>query len=127
MLNNQALIMWHSKMQETTALPTAEAEYYSASASGSDVLYLSKLLKQLGFAQKSQTPVYDDNTARAYIEWGNSIIGGRERANLKHIDIRKHFANKVIQNGEMPLVRVLTSSQLADILMKGLHYPQWPV
>jgi hypothetical protein len=67
--------------------------------------------------------VYEDNTACN--EWGNNlnIIGGRERA--KHIDIRKHFAHEVIQNGEMRLVRVPTSSQLADILANGLHYPQW--
>ncbi len=33
-------IMWHSKMQKTAALSTAEAEYYSAMAAGLDVLYL---------------------------------------------------------------------------------------
>jgi hypothetical protein len=42
--------MWRSKMQKTTALSTAEAEYYSASTAGSDVLYLRRLLEQLGFA-----------------------------------------------------------------------------
>ncbi len=69
------------------------------------------------------TPVYEDNTA--CIEWGNNIIGGRERT--KHIGIRKNFAHEVIQNGEMRFVLpvVPTSSQLADILTKGLHYSQW--
>jgi hypothetical protein len=82
------------------------------------VLYLRKLLDQLGFAQQSPTPVYEDNTA--CIEWGNNIIGGRERA--KHIDIRKHFANEVIQDGEMRLVRVPTSSQLrAYTIRSGRH------
>ncbi len=109
--------MWHSKMQKTTALSTAEAEYYSASTAGSDMLYLCKLLDQLGFTQQSPTPVYKDNTA--CIEWGNNIISGRDRA--KHINIRKNFAHEVIQNGEMRLVWVPTSSQLADILTKGLH------
>jgi hypothetical protein len=71
MLYNQAPTMWRTKMQKTTALSTAEAEYYSASA-GSDVLYLRKLLGQLGFTQQSPTPVYEDNTA--CIEWGNNII-----------------------------------------------------
>jgi hypothetical protein len=53
-------------------------------------------------------------------------IGGRvRRERAKHIDIRKHFAHEVIQHGEMRLVRVPTSSQLADILTKGLHYPHW--
>ncbi len=63
MLYNQAPIMWRSKMQKTTALSTAEAEYYSASTAGSDVLYLCKLLNQLGFTQQSPKPVYEDNIA----------------------------------------------------------------
>jgi hypothetical protein len=74
-----------------------------------------------GFAQPEPTPVYEDNTA--CIEWGNNVIGGRERA--KHIDIRKHFAHEVIQNGHMKLIRVSTTSQLADILTKPLHFPQY--
>jgi hypothetical protein len=84
MLYNKAPIMWKSKMQKTTALSTAEAEYYSASTAGSEVLYLRKLLERMGFAQTSPTP--GDNTA--CIEWGNNVIGRRERA--KHMDIRKH-------------------------------------
>jgi hypothetical protein len=104
-------------MQKTTALSTAEAEYYSASAAGVDVLYLRNLLERLGFAQKFPTQVFEDDTA--CIEWGNNVIGGRERA--KHIDIRKHFAHEVIQNGNMQLVRVATAFQLADIFTKGLH------
>jgi hypothetical protein len=79
------------------------------------VLYLRKRLDELGFTQQSPAPVYEDKTA--CIKWGNNIIGGRERA--KHIDIWKHFAHEVIQNGEMRLVRVPTFSQLADILTKG--------
>ena len=92
MLYNKSPIMWKSKMQKTTALSTAEAEYYSASMAGCEVSYLLALLQRLGFAQKNPTPVY----------------GGRDRA--KHIDIRKHFAHEVIQNGQMRLVKVPTSA-----------------
>ena len=95
MLYEKAPIMWKSKTQKTTAL-TAEAEYYAASSAGSEVLHLRKLLERKGFVQASPTPVYEDNTA--CIEWGNNFIGGWERA--KHIDIRKHFAHEVIQNGD---------------------------
>jgi hypothetical protein len=65
--------------------------------------------------------VYEDNTA--CIEWGNHVIGGRERA--KHIDIWKHFAHEVIQNGQMKLISVATANHLADILTKPLYFPQW--
>ena len=83
-----------------------------------DVLFLRNFLERMGFAQESPTSVYEDNTA--CIEWGNNVIGRRERA--KHIDIRKHFAHEVIQNGKMRLVRVPTASQLADVFTKALHY-----
>ena len=77
-------------------------------------------MQNMGFPQDDDTPVYEDNTA--CIEWGNHIIGGRERA--KHIDIRKHFAHEVIQNHHMLLIRVPTDEQLADIFTKVLPFPQ---
>jgi hypothetical protein len=115
MLYNKSQISWKSKMQKTTALSTAEAEYYYASTAAMEVLYLRYLLERLDFAQQKPTPIYEDNSACT--EWGNNVIGRRERA--KHIDIPKHFAHEVIQNGEMRLVKVPTSAQLADILTKG--------
>ena len=77
----------------------------------------------MGFAQTGPTPVFEDNTA--CIEWGNNIIDGRERA--KHIDIRKHFAHEDICNGHMIMVKVATTSQLADIMTKGVKPDQWEI
>ncbi len=67
--------------------------------------------------------VNEDNMA--CIEWGNNVIGGRERA--KHIDIRKHFAQEAIKNGHLilnlDLKKVQTTLQLADIMTKGVKQP----
>ena len=123
MMYNKSPISWKSKMQKTTALSTAEAEYYSASTAATEVLYPRFLLDGLGFAQARPTPIHEYNSA--CIEWGNNVIGGIERA--KHIDIRKHFAHEVIQNGAMRLIKVPTSAQLADIFTEGLHLPQVPM
>ena len=76
----------------------------------------------MGFEQAPVTPVYEDNAA--CIEWGDNVFGGRERA--KHIDIRKHFAHETIQNRrQMRLIKVETSSQLADIFTKPLQLQQF--
>ena len=65
-------------MQKTVLLSTAEAEYYLASDMAIKVLYLRNLLENMGFEQApGDTPVYEDNAA--CIEWGNHVIGGRER------------------------------------------------
>ena len=113
-----APVLWKSKLQKTTALSTAEVEYYSASAVTVEVIYLRSLLILMGFVPQSYTPVYEDNLNNTCIEWSN-VIGRRKRA--KHIDIRKHFAHEVIQNGHFRLVRVDTSEQLADIFIKSLQ------
>ena len=49
-------------MQKTVSLSTAEAEYYSASEMAIEVLYLRKLLANIGFEQAPETPVYEDKT-----------------------------------------------------------------
>ncbi len=51
-----------------------------------------------------------------------TCLADGKRAN--HIDIQMHFAHKLIQNGDMLLVRVPTASQLADIFTKDLRYQQ---
>ena len=89
-------------------------------AADCEFLYLRDLLRRLRFGQSKIVPIYEDNAT--CIEWGNNVIGGHERA--KHINIRKHFAPEVIQNGQMRLVKVPTSAQMADILTKGLHLLQ---
>jgi hypothetical protein len=66
-------------------------------------------------------PVHEDSNA--CIEWGNNVIGGRERA--KQIDIRKHFAHEVIQSGHICLVMVDTANQLADVFNKSLQLAQF--
>ena len=75
----------------------------------------------MGFGEKPDTPVYEDNTA--CIEWGNHMIGGRERA--KHINIRMHFAHETLQNQQMLLIKIETLNQLADIITKPLMLPQF--
>ncbi len=74
----------------------------------------------MGLPQEDDTPVYDNT---ACIEWGNHIIGGRERA--KHIDIHKHLAHEVIQNRQMRVIRVPTDEHWADIFTKALPFPQF--
>ena len=106
-------------MQKTNLLSTAKAEYYAASEMAIEMIYLRNLHDNLGFKPDDDTPVYEDNTA--CIEWGNHVIGERERA--KHIDIRKQFAHEAIQNRHMRLIKVGTDDHIADILPKALPFP----
>ncbi len=67
-------------MQKTVSLSTAEAEYYVALEMAIEIIYLRNLLENMGFSEKLDTPVYEDNTA--CIKWGNNVIGGRGPSTL---------------------------------------------
>jgi hypothetical protein len=71
-------ILWRTKMQKTTALSTAEAEYYSASTAATEVIYLRNLLENMAFTQKSLTPVYEDKTEHRVGEPRHRGLGARQ-------------------------------------------------
>uniref|UniRef100_A0ABD2WYT5 Reverse transcriptase Ty1/copia-type domain-containing protein n=1 Tax=Trichogramma kaykai TaxID=54128 RepID=A0ABD2WYT5_9HYME len=54
-------ISWCSKKQKSVALSFSEAEYMSLSDAAKEAIFLSSLLKELGFADLSRTIIYNDN------------------------------------------------------------------
>ncbi len=113
---------WKLKMHKTTALSTAKAKHYSAFMAGCEFLYLRDLQHRSRFlAEEAYSCIWLQHSVHRV---GYNVMGGLERA--KHIDIRKHFAHEVVQNGQtqMLLVKVLTASQVANIRTKGLHLQQ---
>jgi hypothetical protein len=83
-----------------------------------EIISLRTLLCSMGFAQDGATTEHNEHNT-ACIKGRSNIIGGHERA--KHIDIRKYFTHEAIKNGHMILRKIVTTSQLADIMCtKGL-------
>jgi hypothetical protein len=111
---NGAAVSWRSKRQPVVALSVSEAEFISASAMVQEVIYLRKLLSNLGFPQEAPTPVFADNTT--CIKWSDGSVGGSERA--KHIDLRVHFVHDAVQAGHIELQKIPSSLNAADILTK---------
>ena len=111
---NGAAISWRSKRQTTVALSTAEAEFISASAMVQEVIYLRKLLENLGFPQKEPTPVFADN--ETCIKWSEGAVGGSERA--KHVDLRIHFVHDAVAAKHLKLNKIESKLNGADILTK---------
>ena len=58
---NGAAIAWKSKRQNVVALSSAEADFMAASSLVQVVIYIQRLLTNLGFPQKFATEVGEDN------------------------------------------------------------------
>jgi hypothetical protein len=114
MLNGGA-ISWESKRQKLTALSSAEAEYYAASAAACDIAYLRRVMLMMGFEQKNPTPVAEDNIACIYMSRTSAMYNKG-----KHIDTRVYRLREFVQDGVVELYHVGTNEQAADIFTKSL-------
>ena len=114
MLNGGA-VSWESKRQKVTALSSAEAEYYAASAVGCDISYLRRILDSMGYVQNGPTLVAEDNIACIYMSRTSAMYHKG-----KHIDVRVYRLREFVRDGIMELFHVASAEQVADLLTKSL-------
>ena len=108
------LVSWFSKKQNSVALSTTEAEYVAAGRCCAQILWMKQTLQDFGVRFES-CPIMCDNTSAINLS-KNPILHSR----AKHIDIRHHFLQDTIQNGDVSLEFIETDKQLADIFTKPL-------
>ena len=117
-------IIWSSKMQNTIALSTTEAEYTALSTSMRDIIYLLNLVDEF------QThDIHLPNTKQPHVTCRvfEDNVGAMELANnpklrprTKHLAVQLHHFRQYILNKRVTVERVATKHQLADIFTKPL-------
>ncbi len=108
------VLTWTAKRQHHIALSSAEAEYISMSWTCKEVASMRELL--ICLLRISVVPViYEDNITP--IRWSSS----EESVKLKHVvNLCYHFIHLEVANGDVKIIWVPTSDQLADALTKAL-------
>lgn len=109
------LVTWRSKKQKVVALSSAEAEFRGIKSGLTEILWLRRLMGEIGLnPEKSQ--LFCDNKAAISIS-ENPVQHDR----TKHVEVDRHFIKEKIESGvvEFPFVR--SEHQLADILTKAVN------
>jgi len=109
--------MWFSKRQKSVALSTTEAEYMSLSDVTREVVYVRKLIEEIGFSHyvKEATPIFCDNQSAIVLSKEN-VTNQRS----KHIDIRFHFSREAQERKLINIQYVPTEKNIADVFTKPL-------
>jgi hypothetical protein len=85
-----------------------------------EVIWLRRMLANLGHPQSGPTTVFEDN--RGCIELAkNPVFHSR----TKHIDVRHFFVREKTLSGEVGLVYCPTEKMVADLFTKALPYPRF--
>ena len=113
---NGNLVSWKSKKQATLSRSSAEAEYRAMASATCEIMWVIKILKDLGVTE-SLLPVElcCDNKSAIQIA-ANPVMHEK----TKHFDIDVHLVREKIASGLIKTVKVDSKSQTADVLTKAL-------
>lgn len=105
-----------SKKQKVVALSSAEAEFRGIVKGITEILWVRKLLGELGLKVPDPTSLKCDNKASISIS-ENPVQHDR----TKHVEVDRHFIKEKIDTGIVKLPHVHSEDQLADILTKAVN------
>ncbi|CAI7865909.1 unnamed protein product, partial [Closterium sp. NIES-53] len=108
-------VSWRSKKQTETALSSVESEYMAMFHGVKEVIWLRRLLEEIGQEQKVATPLFCDSKGALGMA-RNAVLHGLN----KHMRIKWHWLRKDVKRGTVNPIYIKTHQQLADFLTKRL-------
>ncbi|GKE49447.1 hypothetical protein Tco_1480705, partial [Tanacetum coccineum] len=110
------VIGWRSKKQKVVALSSAEAEFRGIARGITEVLWVRKLLTEIGYPPQEPSKVMSDNKAAIQIS-ENPVQHDR----TKHIEIDRHIIKEKLEAEVITLPFVRSQDQLTNILTKAVN------
>jgi hypothetical protein len=105
---------WSSKKQPTITLSSTEAKYRGPAIAACEVVWLQKLLSDLGQPMDALVVIYCDNISSILLA-NNPVYHAR----TKHIEVHYHFIKEKVLAKEIDLIHVTTKDQVANIFTKA--------
>ncbi|GJR83506.1 putative RNA-directed DNA polymerase [Tanacetum coccineum] len=112
---NGSLVSWKSKKQATLSKSSAEAEYRAMTFATCEVMWVLKILKDLGQSDLTPVALFCDNKSVIQIAT-NPLMHEK----TKHFDIDVHLVREKVASGLIKTVKVDSKDQIADVLTKAL-------
>jgi len=109
------VVSWSSKKQPTIALSSTKAEYRGAAITACEIVWLYKLLSDLGQLVDAHVVIYCDNINSILLV--NNLV---YHARIEHIEVHYHFIRKKVLAKKIDLIHVSTKDQVVDIFTKAL-------
>ena len=108
-------VSWSSKRQSCVARTSTEAEYVALSHATQEVVWLRRLLNDIGETQDQPSIMNEDN--QGAIELSKNP---RFHNRTKHIDVAYHFMRQKVNDKSINVKYCSTDQMLADVMPKSL-------
>ena len=111
------LVAWHSRLQPSVSLSTAESEYMAISAAARFAVWYRMLVGDFGVQRCYRDPVHIFSDNKSAICIANNPITHKHS---RHIDRRLHWLREQCLAGAINVVFISTEDNVADIMTKAL-------
>ena len=109
------LVSWSARKQPTVSRSSTEAEYKSLANATVEVMWVQKLLDELGIPHPLAACLWCDNLGAKYLS-ANPVFHAR----TKHIEIDFHFVREQVAAKRLDIRFISTTDQIADGFTKPL-------
>jgi len=109
------LVTWRSKKQKVVALSSAEAKFRGMAKGLCQLLWIRKLLTELGFAHTSEMELFCDN--KSAIAISHDPV---QHDRTKHVEVDRHFIKENLEEKIICFPFVKSKDQLTNILTKAV-------
>ncbi|GKD27959.1 ribonuclease H-like domain-containing protein [Tanacetum coccineum] len=116
---NGSLVSWKRKKHATLSKSSAEAEYRAMASATCEIMWVLKILKDLGQNDLTPMDLFYDNKSAIQIA-ANPIMHEK----TKHFDIDVHLVREKVASGLLKTVKVDSKDHVADVLIKALGFVQ---
>ncbi|CAL1410190.1 unnamed protein product [Linum trigynum] len=108
-----SFISWRCKKQDKVSKSSTEAEYRAMSEVSSELVWIHRLLADLGVSCPTPMELHVDNTSAIRIAT-NPVLHDI----MKHIEIHVHYIRDLVRDGTIQLQHIQTEEQVVDLFTK---------
>jgi histone deacetylase 1/2 len=109
------LISWSARKQPTVSRSSTEAEYKALANATAEMMWIQRLLTELGISHVPVARLWCDNIGATYLS-ANPVFHAR----TKHIEIDFHFVRERVAQKLLDIRFIATGDQLADGFTKPI-------
>ena len=109
------LVSWSARKQPTVSRSSTEAEYKALANTTAEIMWIQRLLEELGVRHSPVARLWCDNVGARYLS-ANHVFHAR----TKHIEIDFHFVRERVAQKLLDIRYIHTDDQLADGFTKPL-------
>ena len=108
----RAAMSWVSRLQKINALSTIEVEYVTVVQVAKEMIWLQFFLEELGHPQKDNY-LFTDSQSVIHLAKNLAL-----HSKTKHIQLRYHFIQSVLKDGQLKLDKIHIDDNPEDMLTK---------